>query len=649
MAAGLICLVLPPFAHAQLSRLEQQAFQQAAALAEPSIVRIETVGGLDRVGEILTGTGPTTGVVVGEDGYIITSSFNFVSKPASVLVTLPDGRPFAAEIVAADTSRMLTLLKIEQGGLTPIKAAPKEEFRVGQWAIALGRTYDNAFPSLSVGIVSAIGRVWGRAVQTDAKVSPVNYGGALVDIEGRGIGILAPLSPQDTGETAGVEWYDSGIGFAIPIEDVYAVLDRLKAGETLKTGLMGITLTDRTPTAGEAKIDRVRPASPADEAGLQSGDVVIEADGQPVERSPELLQILGTKYADEKVAIAVRRGDETIRTEVTLAGELQAYESGFLGVLPVREPADAERDGVAIREVLFDSPAAKAGLQPRDVILKVSGQPVAAASELLDTISRLRPGETAALTYQREGEKEKEQSAEVELSSIPNTVPADLATTAIPAYTPPEGEMLPPTGRFNDALPGDQGGFWAYVPDQYNPDYEYGLVVWLHPGGDAMEAAMLRQWQTHCDRRGLILVGPRAADISGWTPDEADFIKGVVERMRERYRIDPARIVIHGHADGGQFAYLAAFKYREIFRGIATSSAPLRMNPPENDPDFRTQFYLTCGSEDPLAEGIVRVVEALRMLKFPVTFTEVDGADANYPGEATIDEIARWIDSLDRI
>ncbi len=171
LSALLVVAACPSFAAAddgpngdrgQLERLEEQAFQQAAALADPSIVRIETVGGLDLVGQVLTGTGPTTGVVVSEDGYIITSSFNFVSNPSSVLVQLQDERRFPAEIVSQDRARMLTLLKIEAQGLIPLEAVPKEEIFVGQWSIALGRTYENSFPNISVGIISAVGRIWGR-------------------------------------------------------------------------------------------------------------------------------------------------------------------------------------------------------------------------------------------------------------------------------------------------------------------------------------------------------------------------------------------------------------------------------------------------------------------------------------------------------
>ena len=84
---------------------------------------------------------------------------------------------------------------------------------------------------VSVGIISALNRIWGKALQTDAKVSPTNYGGPLVDLEGRVQGILVPASPRAEGETAGFEWYDSGIGFAIPLEDINAVLPRLKQGQ----------------------------------------------------------------------------------------------------------------------------------------------------------------------------------------------------------------------------------------------------------------------------------------------------------------------------------------------------------------------------------------------------------------------------------
>lgn len=642
---GFVTSVCPPIA-AQSPALEEQAFQQAAALADPSIVRIETIGGLDVVGNILTGTGPTTGVVVSEDGYVITSSFNFLSRPASILVTLPDGRRFPADLIASDKSRMLTLIRIEQSGMTPIAAAPKSDLKVGQWSIALGRTYDNAFPSVSVGIISATNRIWGRAVQTDAKVSPVNYGGPLVDLQGRAIGILVPLSPQGGGEAAGVEWYDGGIGFAIPMEDVLAVLDRLKAGEELKPGLMGVSFEAMGPLAGAARIDRVRPLSPADEAGLLVDDVIVEADGKPIDRVPALQHILGAKYAGESVSLVVKRGDENRNVTLELVAELVPYESAFLGVLPVRGSIGAAAQGVEVRDVIADSPSQAAGLARRDVITGIGETPTADAGALLDAVSRLPLGQTTTVTILREGQL---QTVTITPGAIPETVPADVPTANIPAWTPPEGTAAPRTGRFTDKLPGGEQEYWAYVPEHYNPDYGYALVLWLHPAGDTMEASLMRQWQSHCDRRGIILAGPKAADISGWTPGETDFVRGVVEQMQTQYSIDRQRTVVHGHGASGQFAFDVGFKHRDLFRGLVVGSAPLRTPPPDNDPDFRQQLYLVCGEKDPLVPAVTQTAQGLRNLKFPVTFTTLSGAGEQYPGDSAVEEIVRWIDALDRI
>ena len=119
---------------------------------------------------------------------------------------------------------------------------PRQELAVGQWTIAVGRTYPDSFPNVSVGILCAINRVWGKAVQTDAKVSPSNYGGVLIDIRGRVIGMLVPLSPQQEGEFAGAEWYDSGIGFAVPLADIWPHLEKMKQGIDLQPGLLGVSL-----------------------------------------------------------------------------------------------------------------------------------------------------------------------------------------------------------------------------------------------------------------------------------------------------------------------------------------------------------------------------------------------------------------------
>ena len=643
--------------------LEEQAFKQVAALAGASVVRIQTVGGLDRVGQVLTGTGPTTGVVVSEDGYIISSAFNFASKPASILVQLPDGRRFSTRQVATDRLKMLTLLKIETTDLVPAEPAAKEAVRVGQWAIALGRTFNLQSPSLSVGIVSALDRIWGKAIQTDAKVSPVNYGGPLVDIQGQTMGVLVPLSTQGAGETAGVEWYDSGIGFAIPMQDVYAVLPRLKAGEDLHPGLMGISFRGRNLLGGASVIDRVRIESPADKAGFKSGDVIVKVDNRAVGRQAEVKQVLGSRYAGETIKLAVKRGDETIAEELTLVDKLLAYESGFLGILPVREAAETEIIGVGVRYIYPGSPAEKANLAPRDRIVRFNDQPVVDAAALLDLVSRLRPGEKAQLVFARAGEQ---QPLELELAPVPDGVPVGLLSSDIPSLqrpfdennkdetakqpdaADPENEGLK-TGRFTVEMPNHEHSYWAYVPKDYNPDYVYGLMVWIHPDGDTMEASVFKQWKPICDQRGLMIISPKAQKIGGWSPHEAEFVKDALEQFAKQYPVDPGRVFLHSFSSGGRFAYRLAFKYRELFHGLAMVAAPLQEPPPENAPDYRLQFHLVCGEKDSLYRAVQQTVGGLRRLKFPISFRSIVGWDHKYPPDEQVREIARWADCLDRI
>ncbi|MFN9913964.1 MAG: S1C family serine protease, partial [Pirellulaceae bacterium] len=171
------------------------------------------------------------GTVVAEDGWIITSLFQFRGEPAAITVILPNGTRKAAKLVARDYARALALLKVEvDEKLIPAKPSPRQRWQIGQWTVALGKTFDLSVASRSIGILSAIDRIFGRAIQTDCKVSPHNYGGPLIDIEGRVMGILAPIDPGIATEGEVQQWYDSGIGFAIPLEDVLQRLPKFIQG-----------------------------------------------------------------------------------------------------------------------------------------------------------------------------------------------------------------------------------------------------------------------------------------------------------------------------------------------------------------------------------------------------------------------------------
>lgn len=645
-----------------IEALEERAFKQAAALADPSVVRIETVGGLEKVNDVVLGNGPTSGVVVSADGYVISSSFNFISKPASILVTLPDGRRLPARQIANDKLRLLTLLKVDADGLTPAKAVPRNEIVVGQWALALGRTLDNSTASVSVGIVSAVNRIWGKAIQTDAKTSPVNYGGALIDIEGRTLGIIVPMSPMGTGEMAGVEWYDAGIGFAIPLEDVYASLERLKEKSDLFPGLMGITFAGGQALNVPAIVDRVRFNSPAQQAGLKTNDRIIEVDGEKIVRVAQFRQAMGRKYAGEQVKLVVTRDGQSLPIEISLVGQLVPYEIPFLGILPKRVP-NSDAAGVEVRYVFAASPAEDAGIARGDRISKCNGVEIKDAKLLSETISRARPGDSVNLTFARSG---RETTVDVKLGSLPETVVDELPAEAIsparkvaptndgqaPAGNQdPEKESKtePKTGRHTETLAGHEHDYWVYVPENYSVSHAYGLVVWIHPSGDTMEATVNKEWKSLCDHRGLILIGPKAEKLNEWQAGEAEFIKSLIQHVQQKYTIDNSRIVVHSMGSGAPMAWFLAATRRDLIRSVVTYGAPFSGRPPENEPDLRQQFFLSCGDSDKVLSDVKLSVSALRKLKMPVTFYEFKGLGAKYPPNEVVEEFGRWVDSLDRI
>ena len=628
---------------ALLEKLEQQAFKEASALAGPSVVQIQTTGGRDIVGRVLTGTGPTTGVIVSKDGYIITSSFNFISKPSTILVNLADGRKnLLAKVVATDHSKMLTLIKIDGKNLPVAAAAPKKSIKVGQWSIALGRTFSADTPNISVGTISALDRIWGRALQTDAKISPVNYGGPLVSIEGKFQGILVPLSTRGKGETAGVQWYDSGIGFAVPMEDVYRAVKTLKTGKDLHAGLMGASFRGAGLLGGAPVIDRVAAGSPSALAGLKRGDKIVEIDGRKIVRSGGIKHALGNKYAGDKVKVLVERDGKKVNAELTLVAKLVPYNPTFLGILPQRPFGDQLQPGVLIRHIFKDGPAAKAGLERRDRIVKVNGKDVVDIAGLADAISRLKPKAKARIEYLRGDDR---KTVSVALGTIPNEVLSELTRTALP---PGKADGVK-TGRFTVNMPNHEREYWAYVPANYNPSYRYTVMVWLHPGDDTMEATVYKNWKNLCDQRGILILAPKAGKLEGFVPNELEFVKDSIDDFTGKYSVDPKRVFVHSFDDGVKFAFQLAFRYPEKIRGVAAAGAALQAKPPGNSAAAPQQFHFVCGSDDEIARFVKTAVSTLRNAKYPTSSTMVKDQGHEYPKAKELDEIARWADSLDRI
>lgn len=431
-----------------INEATERALKAAAARVAPCVVKIDTVGGTEVIpggskkgppgkgGIIRKGTGPTTGLIVSPDGYIITSSFNFAHKPTDIYVTIPGKpTPFVAKVVAHDHSRMLVLLKVNATDLPVPTPMLKEECQVGQWAIALGRTSDPDIehpPSMSIGIISALNRIHGKAIQTDAKTSPVNYGGPLVAVDGRVFGVIVPMSSRGEGETAGVEWYDSGIGFVVPLEDILRGLPRLKQGQDLRRGLLGITPQSTDLYSAPPTIGSIMPDSAAARAGLQVGDVILEVNGQPVPHYTALQHLLGPLYEGDTIRLKVRRGDKELTfPQITLLGSSPAFVMAFLGILPLR---DDPGPGVVVRYVYPNSPAAAAGVRRGDRILKFGPAdakvlpPVANRAALHSLLQRLAPGTEVKLEIQRSSGKD-----------APKAPPPDPAGPPAPSETPKDG------------------------------------------------------------------------------------------------------------------------------------------------------------------------------------------------------------------
>jgi serine protease Do len=459
-----------------LSTQEEAAIHAAVAKIAESVVQIRTIGGLEEVDRTRLADGPTTGLILSADGWIVSSSFNFIQQPASILVTLANGEQMPAELVARDHSRQLALLKLEgASGLAVPELVPANEFRVGQWAIAVGRTFRADRPNISVGIISAVNRMFGRVVQTDADVSTANYGGPLIDIRGRVLGVIVPIAPQTASEVAGAEWYDSGIGFAAPLAEIGPALERMKQGEDQYEGKLGIGFEGTKPHESPAEIAAVMPNSPARRAGLQKGDRIVEIDGQSIDTQSDLRFAVGPRYGGEEIRVTTRRGDKESTTELILTGELEPFRHAFLGMLPLREdgnalankaattespgrksaasdeddagdedaeasdPEDSDSEiaeggrkeesgsGILVRMVFDGSPAAEADIRSGDRVLRIDGTAIESIADALNAMNSVWPEADVAITIER-GEERLDLS--LRASQLSKVIPAELP----PAY-----------------------------------------------------------------------------------------------------------------------------------------------------------------------------------------------------------------------
>jgi serine protease Do len=209
------------------------------------------------------------------------------------------------------------VVKIEAENLKVPKFVHPKDVKVGQWCFVLGRTFGIKDCSVHMGVVSAKDRIFGRAIQTDAYTSPANYGGPLMDVRGQFMGISAPLAAS--GRQAGEDLYDSGIGFGATIADIWPLIERMKQGEVLHRGYLGVATVPSFMGPG-AKLSRVQKKSPARNAGIRKGDTILEIDSVKVENSFHLQMLVGSKMVGDPVAVKYKkkRGGDVITVTVFL-------------------------------------------------------------------------------------------------------------------------------------------------------------------------------------------------------------------------------------------------------------------------------------------------------------------------------------------
>ncbi|MCD6328721.1 DegQ family serine endoprotease [bacterium] len=362
-------------------------------------------------------TGGGTGFIIDKSGLILTNN-HVVADADEIDVKLLDDREYRAEVVGRDPQTDVALIRIDAGEDLPVAAlGDSSKLQVGDWVLAIGNPfgYDH---SVTVGVVSAKGRQIGagnydRFIQTDASINPGNSGGPLINIYGEVIGINTAIAGLRT-----------GIGFAVPINMATAIIPDLKEhGEVIRAWL-GVMIQPITPDFQEslnlekregALVSEVVADSPAEEAGLEIGDVIIEFDGQPVKSSQQLPEMVSLLPVGKKVKLQVIRDGKTKKLRAKLAQKpssevaekREGKEREGLG-LTVRDlsPETIKRfglpvnmQGAIVTDVRFKSPAERAGIKESDIILKIGWKQVKDANHFYRLIAELEPGTHLVLIY----------------------------------------------------------------------------------------------------------------------------------------------------------------------------------------------------------------------------------------------------------
>ena len=363
-----------------------------------------------------------SGFIIDQEGLVLTNN-HVVENAEKITVRLADEKEYSAKVVGRDPRTDLAVIRITDGkGEFPVAPMGSSDgLQVGEWVVAMGSPFglDN---TLTAGVVSAKGRRIGAGpydnfIQTDASINPGNSGGPLVNLRGEVVGINTAIFSRTGGNL--------GIGFATPIDLAKEILPELIKTGKVTRGWLGVTIQRVTPEIAEslgleksrgALVANVAQGSPADEAGIKVGDVIIEYNGKPIEESSQLPILVARTDVGKSVPATVMRDKKRIPVNIKV-GELKEQEvvasgpkEGKLGVTvqnvtpQIAESLGLSRaDGVVITSVQPQGAAAEAGLRRGDVILELNRERIANASEFRKIVSQTKPGESMLFLIRRGG------------------------------------------------------------------------------------------------------------------------------------------------------------------------------------------------------------------------------------------------------